>query len=125
MRGRKRLQKACCDDTGPGRPWQAGLAMAWPGQELQVLTWAKPFPSCLSHGRDAAFNSTKYMHSPQLLLNQDTTGGCKVATPLETIYSPSRQRGRPSCLCSHHKGAAPPPFKFQLGGGGDCFWPTV
>ena len=26
----------------------------------------------------------------------------------ETFYSPSRPRGRPSCLCPHHKGAAPP-----------------
>ena len=26
---------------------------------------------------------------------------------IETFYSPSRPRGRPSCLCPHHKGAGP------------------
>ena len=37
----------------------------------------------------------------------------------ETFYSPSRPRGRPSCLCPHHKGAGP--FSLTVSGKGAGF----
>ena len=47
---------------------------------------AQPFPFCLSHGLDAALNSTGEMRFSQAQLHKDTTVGCKVATPLKDAF---------------------------------------
>ena len=47
---------------------------------------AQPFPFCLSHGLDAALNSTGEMRFSQTQLHKDTTVGCKVATPLKDAF---------------------------------------
>ena len=70
------------------RPWQRGSSFTLhtlPSSEYPTLSWS--------------FRSVERQCQRQ---------GHRWAGWTEMFYSPSRPRGRPSCLCAHHKDAAAP-----------------